>query len=195
MTEAVVLQISFAAAVAFAQQRSEKVVLSVCEAINEPDRYAGAAVAVVGRMERSVSTIDQYEFLSQDGCAHPVVIHGHTCSNKIFIETEFETGKQPPPVGWRMDRAELAVKLSEVRKTTTLGSHHEPRLNKDGTFSTVTVPNTWAVVYGRVVRPPDMRPPDVRVDCGGFDSPLLILANPSDVRRLTPDGRTSDPNH
>jgi hypothetical protein len=37
-------------------------VLTVCEVLGNVPRYADTAVAVVGRMERSVSLTDHYEF-------------------------------------------------------------------------------------------------------------------------------------
>jgi len=58
-------------------------VITVCEAFGDLTRFSDAAVAVVGRLERSVSLTDHYEFLSQDQCQHPVVTHGHIWPGKI----------------------------------------------------------------------------------------------------------------
>jgi hypothetical protein len=57
-------------------------VLTVCEVLGNVPRYADTAVAVVGRMESSVSLTDHYEYLSQDRCEHPVIAHGHAWSDK-----------------------------------------------------------------------------------------------------------------
>jgi hypothetical protein len=59
-------------------------VLTVCEVLAAVNRFADTAVAVVGRMERSVSLVDHYEFLSQDGCKHPGSMQGGQ-SQKIGI--------------------------------------------------------------------------------------------------------------
>jgi len=60
------------AGIAFGQQESHGTteIVTVCEVLGDVSRYAGAAVAVVGRMERSVDLIDHYEFLSQGRCEH-----------------------------------------------------------------------------------------------------------------------------
>src|SRR5437899_1346635 len=85
--------------ISFGQQElhGEMRVLSVCEVLGNVNRYADTAVAVVGRMERSVGLIDHYEFLSQDRCENPVITHGHTWSNKIQIWTASEEGMPKPP--------------------------------------------------------------------------------------------------
>jgi hypothetical protein len=43
-------------------------VVTVCEVIGNVTQYRDHAVVIVGRMDRSVSVIDHYEFLAQDGC-------------------------------------------------------------------------------------------------------------------------------
>jgi hypothetical protein len=191
--KAVALQISVAAAVAFAQQNTKQPtpVLTVCEVIGDLDHYTNTAAAVVGRMERSASLIDSYDFLSQDGCPHPVVIQGHTCSNKIQVWTRWEEGMPKAPLlRSRIDPATIASKLAEVRKTSNLGSHEEPQFGPNAHSPTVTVPNHWALVYGRIVRPPDSDE-----DCGGFDAPFILLANPNEVRILTAAGKFTHHNH
>ena len=96
--------------------------LTVCEVLGDVNRYADTAVAVVGRMERSVSLIDHYEFLSQDRCEHPAITRGHTWSNKIQIWADWEEGMpRPPSDGAKLQAAVLAAKLSFVRRTTRLG--------------------------------------------------------------------------
>src|SRR3954451_19216757 len=72
-------------------------VLTVCEVLGGFKRYVDTAVAVVGRMERSVSRVDHYEFLSQGRCERPVITHGHTWSDKIQIWAKREEGMPKPP--------------------------------------------------------------------------------------------------
>lgn len=166
-------------------------VLSVCEVLGNVNRYADTAVAVVGRMERSVGLIDHYEFLSQDRCENPVITHGHTWSNKIQIWTASEEGMRKPPSDRpKLERAAIAAKLSVVRKTTKLGSHEEPRLDVGGHPSTATVPNEWAAVYGRIVKVPRLEDYCGPEGCGGRDVPLIIMAEPDQVHTLRGDGRT-----
>ena len=116
-------------------------VLTVCEVLGDINRYADAAVAVVGRLERSVSLIDHYEFLSQDQCRHPAITHGHTWSNKIEIWADWEEGMPKPPSDRpKLQAPVLAAKLSVVRGTTKLGSHQKPRFEADGRLRTAVVP-------------------------------------------------------
>jgi hypothetical protein len=108
-------------------------VLTVCEVLADIDSYANHAVAIVGRMERSVSLIDHYEFLSQDRCDHPVITHGHAWSDRIQIWTGWETGMPTPPSDvLKLEQSALAAKLRVVRQTTSLGSHLEPQFKSDG---------------------------------------------------------------
>ena len=88
----VALQLMLVADVAAGQQTSgtRVQVLTVCEVLGNMDRYAGAAIVIVGRMESSVSLIDHYEFLSQDHCERPVMTHGHVWSNKIHTGGWFD---------------------------------------------------------------------------------------------------------
>jgi hypothetical protein len=103
-------------------------VLTVCEVLGDVSRFTETAVAVVGRMERSVSLIDHHEFLSQDRCERPVITHGHTWSSKIQIMVDWEEGMPKPPSDrLKLQLPILAAKLSVVRKTTKLDSHQEPR--------------------------------------------------------------------
>ena len=165
-------------------------VLTVCEVLGDVNRYTNTAVAVVGRMERSVSVIDHYEFLSQDRCEHPAITHGHIWSNKIQIWADWEEGMpKPPSDGPKLQAAVLAAKLSVVRRTTKLGSHQEPRFKADGHPSTAVVPNEWAIVYGRIVRSPRLDEDCGAGGCGGDDVPLIIIADPSEVHTLRGDGK------
>ena len=136
------------------QQRSNGPVeiLTVCEVLGNVTQYADTAVAVVGRMERSVSLIDRYEFLSRDRCEHPVITHGHVWSNKIQIWAGWEAGMPKPPSDRpRFEQAVVAPKLLIVRTTTKVGSHQEPQFKADGHSivytHTAEVPNKWAIVW------------------------------------------------
>lgn len=165
-------------------------VITVCEALGDVNGFADAAVAVVGRLERTVSLTDHYEFLSQDQCQHPVVTHGHIWSARIQLWTDWEEGAPRPPSDRpKLQEAVVAAKLSFVRKTTKLGSHEEPRVGPDGHFSSAVVPNEWAVVYGRIVRSPRLDEDCGARGCGGDDVPLVVIAEPDQVHRLRPEGR------
>jgi hypothetical protein len=181
------------AGIAVGQEKSDDRIQlrTVCEVLGDVNRFADTAVAVVGRMERSVSLIDHYEFLSQDRCEHPIITHGHVWSDKIQIWVKWEEGMPKPPSGRpKLQGAVVAAKLSVVRKTTQLGSHQEPRFNGDVHPSTTTVPNEWAVVYGRIVRSPELAEDCGARGCGGDDVPLIILAEPSEVHPLRGDGKS-----
>jgi len=161
-------------------------ILTVCEVLSDVDHDADTAVAIVGRVERSVSLIDHYEFLSQDHCEHPVIIHGHTWSNRIQI-LGWEEGMPRPPVNNpRLAQPVIAAKLAAVRETTELGSHQVPGFTKDGHVTYVTVPNEWAVVYGRIVKSPSLDDDCGAGGCGGDDVPLIVIA--IQARGLKDDG-------
>ena len=165
-------------------------VLTVCEALGNANLYADAAVAVVGRMERSVSLTDHYEFLSQDRCEHPIVTNGHVWPGKIQIWTTWEEGMpRPPSERPKLERPAIALKVSMVRKTTKLGSHREPQFQADGrSIGSAKVPNAWAIVYGRIVRVPNLNEDCGAGGCGGDDVPLVIIAEPYNVHGLGRDG-------
>ncbi len=178
-----------ATGIALAQPPAATVkVATVCEVLGNVDQYADTAVAIIGRMERSASLIDHYDFLSQDRCAHSVVTHGHTWSNQIEIETDWEEGMpKPPSDAPTLERTVIAGKLSAVRKTTPLGSHTEPGYGH-GKLTRAVAPNKWAVVYGRIVRSPRLSE-DCRIrGCGGDDAPLILIATPESVHTLKADG-------
>jgi len=81
----------------------------LCEVLENVEGFANTAVAVVGPMERSVSVIDRYKFLSQYRCEHPIITHGHTFSNRIEIWTGWEQGIPKPPADKpKLDRAVVA---------------------------------------------------------------------------------------
>jgi hypothetical protein len=167
-------------------------VVSVCEVLANVDRYADTDVSIVGRMERSVSFVDHSEFLSQDRCWHPLVTHGHTFPNRILILTEWEKGMPKPPGNSpTFARTRIAAKLSEVRRTTELGSHEEPQFNSAGKLTTKLVPNEWALVYGRLVRTPRLNEDCGVGGCGGDDVPLVIIAKEREVHVLSGSGAPS----
>ena len=159
--------------------------VTVCEVLGKVDRYPGADVGVVGRLERSVSIVDHYEFLSQDRCEHPLITHGHTFPNRIEILTNWERGMpKPPRDNPRFERTRIAAKLSEVRKTTELGSHEEPQVTPDGKLHTTVVPNEWVLVYGRLVKMPLVDEDCGAGGCGGDDVALVIIAKKQEIHTL-----------
>src|SRR5437870_3014287 len=95
-----IVAVTITTGIAVGQPKSNKgptVVATVCDVLGDVNRYADADIAIVGRMERSVSLIDHYEFLSQDHCEHPLITHGHTFQNRIQIVTESDDGMPKPP--------------------------------------------------------------------------------------------------
>src|SRR5579862_2909139 len=88
-------------------------VATVCDVLGDLNRYADADIAVVGRMERSVSLVDHYEFLSQDHCEHPLITHGHTFQNRIQIVTNAWKGMLKPP----SDRPEARTNAASQRSS------------------------------------------------------------------------------
>jgi hypothetical protein len=170
-------------------QRQPKVV-TVCEALAYGNRYIDTDVAVVGRMMRSVSLVDRYEFLAQDQCARPVTTHGHIWPNVIQVWVNGEKGMpKPPRNNSALPSDVVAAKLSAVRATTDLGSHEEARLDAHGRPSSVVVPNEWAVVYGRIVKSPRLDEDCGDGSCGGDDVPYMIIADRHEVHLLTNDGK------
>jgi hypothetical protein len=187
MSKIVISQVLLIVSVAVGQQRSVSAVkvLTVCEVLAHWNRYADTAVALVGRMERSVSMIDHHEFMSQDQCDHPVVTHGHIFPSKIEVVVDWEEGMPKPPSDRpKLQDAVVAAKLSAVRKTTRLGTHQEPRHEADGHWTTTEVPNEWVVVYGRIVRLPRVDKDCGAEGCGGDDIPLGIIADPGQIHKL-----------
>lgn len=169
-------------------------VLTVCEVLADVNRYANSAVIVVGRMERSVSLVDQYQFLSEDQCEHSVITHGHVWSNKIQVWARWEKGMpKPPRAKLQLEESALAAKLLTVRQNTKLGTHEEPYFKKDGNsivYAGQTVkPNEWGVVYGRMVRMPKLNEDCGVEGCGGDNVPLMLIAEPYNVHRIAADGR------
>jgi hypothetical protein len=168
--------------IAFGQQKPNDhiKVLTFCEVLGNISRYDNSAVAVVGRMERSVSYVDHYEFLSQDRCKHPIITHGHTFRNRIQIWTDWEEGLPKPPADTpTLNGVVVAAKLAAVRKTTELGSHQE---------QWDVVPNEWVVVYGRVFKTSRYDEDCGSEGCGGDDVPIMVVAQPSQVHKLKTDG-------
>jgi YgiT-type zinc finger domain-containing protein len=167
-------------------------VLTVCEVLENKTRYADTGIGVIGRMERSVSLTDHYEFLSQDRCEHPVITPGHVWSDKIQIWAAWEAGMPKPPSDRpEFDRSVVAPKLLMVRNSTKLGFHREPRFKRYGhsivDIHTVEVLNEWAIVYGRILRVPDLNEDCGAGGCGGNNVPLVIIAEPYNIRALRED--------
>jgi hypothetical protein len=190
-----IIAVIVASGVAVGQQRSVRQgkVLTVCEVLSDVANNADSVVIVVGRMERSVSLIDHYEFLSQDQCDRPVVTHGHVWSDRIQIWTAWETGMPKPPSDRpKIERSIIAEKLLIVQKATKLGVHQEPQFKSDGNSAqdahTAAVPNVWAAVYGRIVRPPYLDEDCGATGCGGDNVPVVIIAEPYNVHRLSEGG-------
>jgi len=145
-------------------------------------------------MERSVSFIDRYQFLSEDKCEHPVITHGHVWSNKIQVWTGSEKGMpKPPRAKLQLEPSTVAAKLRAVRQTTKLGTHEEPYFKKDGNSIVYAgqrlKPNEWAVVYGRISRNPRLSEDCGAEGCGGDNMPLMLIAEPYNVHRIAKDGR------
>jgi len=149
-TRALLIAAAIGTSVAFAQQKPKApvTVVTACEVMGGLNRYADTAVAVVGRMERSVSIIDHYEFLSQDRCQRPLVRHGHRFPNRIGILTDWEEGMPKPPEDQpELDDRLLAAKLSLVRRSTALGSHEESRFgtNRKSPLSRCPTSGLWCM--------------------------------------------------
>ena len=87
-------------------------------------------------------------------------------------------------LSWGSELARIAAKLSQVRRTTELGFHTEPRFNEKGKTVEVIVPNEWAFVYGRLVKTPRLSEDCGAKGCGGDDVPLVIVAKEQEVRTL-----------
>jgi hypothetical protein len=182
-----VVAVAIATEIALGQPKpnDKTAVVTVCEVVGDVNRYADADIAIVGRMERSVSLIDHSEFLSQDHCEHPLITHGHTFPSRIQIVTDWEDGMPKPPSDRpRLEPTGIAAKLSAVRRTTELGSHQEPRFNADDKPGIAMVPNDWAIVYGRLVKAPRLDEDCGGDGCGGDDVPLILVAKEQEVRTL-----------
>lgn len=182
-----IVAVAISTGITFGQQKvnDRPEIVTVCEVLGNVGRYADADVAVVGRMESSVSIVDHYEFLSQDRCGRPLVTHGHTFPNRIQVLTDWEDGMPKPPGDRpRFESTRIAAKLSEVRKTTELGFHKEPNFNAEGKPVDTIVPNEWALVYGRLVKTPRLDEDCGAEGCGGDDVPLVIIAKAQEVHTL-----------
>ena len=189
-----ILGLILAAACCLGQRKpnDKRAVVSVCEILADVDRYADTDVAIVGRMERSVSLVDHSEFLSQDRCGHPLITHGHTFPNRIQILTDWDEGMPKPPSDRpKFEHTPISAKLAEVRRTTALGSHEEPQLNAEGKVRAGIVPNEWAFIYGRLVKTPRLDEDCGSDGCGGDDVPLVIIANEQEVHTLAGGDSTS----
>lgn len=189
------MALAFTTGAAAGQQGHAPVkLLTVCEVLADNQRFAGRAVAVVGRLESIIGLIDRSDFLSQDACDHPVTTHGHIWANKILVWSGWEEGMpKPPPTKFEPDPSILARKILEVRQTTELGSHQTPHFKIEGRSlrydGIVSTPNDWAVIYGRLMRMPRLSENCAIEGCGGDDVPLAIIAVPDNIQILSADGR------
>ncbi len=165
----------------------------VCEVLADPNLYNGKEVAVVGRMEHSVSITDHYEFLSQDRCRYRLTKNHHNWADSIQIWVGEEEGMPKAPSDMpKFDQAMLREKLAFIRRTTKLGSHKAPGFKTQGNTlvydKNVIVPNEWAVVYGRLIRLLLRDEDCLTKGCVG-DVRFMIVAKPYDVYSLAEDGR------
>jgi hypothetical protein len=98
---------------------------------------------------------------------------------------------KPPSDRPKFEQIRITAKLSDIRRTTALGSHGEPQLNAEGKVRTAIVPNEWAFVYGRLVKTPRLDEDCGSGGCGGEDVPLVIIANAQEVQTLAGGDSTS----
>jgi len=158
--------------------------VTVCEALRNVAAYKSTPVAVVGRLERSVSLQDSTEYLDQEDC-------GAGTATRILLweDPAPEDGPEPPKDHPNLDQPVLVVKLAQIRKTTALGTHREPvykKVQDRVIFSHFAdVPNSWAVAYGRLVKIPEE----------GWDGVVFSLfVVRQNIRPLTGDGRLGQTN-
>jgi len=175
--------------------RTDTKVVTVCDVIKNPSHYSDAPVAIVGRLERSVSFVDHYEFLAQDRCSRPLMTAGHVWPNRLWLCSDWGEGlPKAPTEAPKFNKTYLSKKLSAVRKTTKLGVHQEPGFVIDGHTrrytSEVDVPNEWVVVYGRVFDNPSLRDSDCdEAGCGGLlSAPLVLMVEQYNILELNDDG-------
>jgi len=170
-------------------------VVTVCDVIKNPSHYSGAPVAIVGRLERSVSFVDHYEFLAQDRCSRPIMTAGYLWPNRLWLCSDWAEGlPKAPKETPKFNKTYLSKKLSAVRKTTKLGVHQEPGFVGDSQTLRLTgevdVPNEWVVVYGRVFDIPSLRDSDCDENgCAGFlSAPLVLMVEQYNILELKDDG-------
>jgi hypothetical protein len=175
-------------------------VVTVCEVLSDPFKYSDTPVLLVARTESSVSSIDRYDWFSQDGCEHPVV----TRRGRVW-PTHIDCCQlgTPPDDNVEIDEALVRAKLDLVKKTTQLGSHKEPHIVlENGKFKNMgefDESNQWAVVYGRIVAAANLggredcdlantSSVEAYHDCFGFrGAPVgIVLGKRENVRRLEP---------
>jgi hypothetical protein len=170
---------------------------TVCEVLGNAHHYANRVVAVVGRLEQSVSLIDHYEFLGQDGCKHPVNTKGHVWPTKVLLAYWEEGMPKPPSDTPEFDRDAVIIGLALVRKATTLGVHKVPQFTTQGNslvFSRFAdSPNDWAIAYGRIISSSKIGKKRCGDDCNGFlGAPVAIILGPEGVHSVNADGSESD---
>ncbi|HZU24775.1 MAG TPA: hypothetical protein VFA04_04595 [Bryobacteraceae bacterium] len=161
-------------------------ILTVCEVLADHERYAAHPVAVVGRLQSIVGVIDGYDFLAQDKCERPIRRDNRTLPNKMLVGFyPDEWMPQPPTDRPSLDFSGVRDKLIKVQRTTRLGFHKEY-----GFSGARRVPNTWAVIYGRIVSPPKPGQKGYNPGPQHFlsDAPLVILTKPYNMHILDAGG-------
>jgi hypothetical protein len=105
-------------------------IVTVCEALKDPGRFAGATIIVVGR---SVGT-DEGSWLDED-CGMTIAIEGRhwpTAISTAYVRSSFAPPPQMPK-HFKWDKRLLRQKLDQVKETTRL---------RDKSY--------WLAVYGRL---------------------------------------------
>jgi hypothetical protein len=165
--------------------------VTVCDALADRNKFNGKPVAIVGRVDCRRSIIDQVCFLAEDRCEQPVTADGYAWPNKVLIVDYWEEGMPRPPSRSVIDQDTLAKKLALVRKSTTLGSHKEPRFKAEDRTSTKSdvadVNDEWGMAYGVVFTTPNLRKDNCgdEIGCGGFDgAPIALITVRNALKKL-----------
>ena len=159
-----VLTLVFSSEIA-AQQTPEAMRLApvtVCEILASPQQFNGRNVAVLGRL----ATTDEGWWLAEDDCGRKLVTDGHTWPNSIWLHCCYKPAPDPPTGSLVLDQTVLSEKLHRVRGTTKLRTEKRwfggGRSIQDGKVvstpaSLRDVREDWAVAYGRVEAPSELR--------------------------------------
>jgi len=111
-------------------------VLTVCEALNDLQRFEGKSVIIVGRF----SSTDEGSWLGED-CGLKVVNGGREFQPSISISYAVSDFSPPPKKssGFKWDERLLQQKLEQVKRTTSL------RVYKEINYS-----DQWLAIFGRL---------------------------------------------
>ena len=164
--------------------------VTVCEVLGDMPQYSGKDVAILGRLDCSISLIDRTCFLAQDQCERPITTEGHVWPSKILVADYWEEGMPKPPSGNpQIDEPSLIEKLLLLRKTTKLSLHKEPQFKPEGRTITFTrfadVKDEWGIAYGKVFSTPKLKKDNCgdEMGCGGFHgAPVGLIINPNSLR-------------